>query len=277
MAAFGLSKNFLLLCMCLSSFQLQRTNADDIKARYPLELPQWVNVWGVDELWYKMIWDMRSKLPFRDLRLDWATSGVTAFTIRRRHLWLLWPPDSKLRNTSVSLQHFYRKWAKGLLGLVPSNDPDTPMEACASKLQRPMIAETTDSTAIQIPIGWRYYIYSFQLGVVGYIHYHSPAHIAYPVSILKDQIEAVASFKNTGKQTNILKELQTNLVQQLAILYEAFQTVGPNKNPTKYESFAAAEFHFLHTAAQSIPQLYASTLKEIEACKEACNVLNKRI
>jgi hypothetical protein len=69
--------------------------------------------------------------------------------------------------------------------------------------------------------------------VVGYIHYNSPAHIAYPVSTLKYQIEAVASFKNTGKQTNILKELQTNLLQQLAMLYDTVQTVGPNKNLTK--------------------------------------------
>jgi hypothetical protein len=125
---------------------------------------------------------------FHDLGLDWATSGVTIFTIGGRHLWLLWAPDCKPGNSSASSQHYYCEWANGHLGLVQSNDPDTLMETCAPKLQRPIIAETTDSTAIQIPIGWRYCVYSIQLGVVGYIHYNSVAHIAYPVSILKDQI-----------------------------------------------------------------------------------------
>jgi septation ring formation regulator EzrA len=87
----------------------------------------------------------------------------------------------------------------------------------------------------------------------------------------------VASVKNTGKQTNILEELQTNLVQQLAMLYETVQTIGPNKNPTKYASLAAAEFHLLNKAVQTIAQLYEFTLTEIEAYKEACNALDKCI
>jgi len=114
MAAIRLSKIISIVFLCLYSILRQRKNADNIKGRYHLELPEWVNIWGVNELGYKIMWNMMPKFAFHDLGFDWMTSGVAALTIARTHRWLSWPQNREPENTLTVLQDFYREWAKGL-------------------------------------------------------------------------------------------------------------------------------------------------------------------